>query len=323
MPLTNQQYDTILREYDSRRLAHIREMQAKLDRAYAAYPRLSEIDEEVVSLNMKKIRARLGYEEEPGASVDAALEELSMERKALLFNAGFKDGLIEPEYDCPVCKDTGYVDGKKCSCFIQAETELLHASSGLNDILQKENFMTFSLDHYPDSMKDPDNGRSAKEAAKIAYDYARQFADEFGRESGNIYFYGKTGVGKTFLAHCIAGALIEKGADVLWLSEAGLIELFEESQFRSSEEARANVRLVFDSDLLVIDDFGATPNNSFVSSVLLRCIEERQIAKKSTIITTNLSIEDLQDRYSDRIFSRIYSYYKKLYLFGRDIRIRS
>lgn len=323
MPLTNQQYDTILREYDARRLAHVREMQAKLDKAYMTYPRLSEIDEEVVDLNMKKIRARLGYGDDPGRSADSALEELSMERKALLLNAGFKDGVIEPEYDCPVCKDTGFVDGKKCSCFIQAETELLHTSSGLNDIIQKENFGTFSLDGYPEGMKDPDNGRSAKEAAKNAYEYSRQFVEQFGDPFDNIYFYGKTGVGKTFLAHCIAGALIDKGADVLWLSESALIGMFEESQFRSTEEARANVRLVFDCDLLVIDDFGATPNNSFVSSVLLRVIEERQIAKKSTVITTNLSIEDLQDRYSDRIFSRIYSYYKKLYLFGRDLRIRA
>lgn len=323
MPLTNQQYDTIQREYDARRLSHIRDMQAKLDRAYVAFPRLAEIDEEVVGLNMQKVRFKLGLADDPGEAADAALQELSMERKALLSNAGFKNGLIEPEYDCPLCKDTGFIDGKKCSCFLQAESELLHTSSGLNDIIQKENFATFSLEGYPESMKDPDNGRSSREAAKIAYDYSRQFVDDFGEDFGNIYFYGKTGVGKTFLAHCIAGALLEKGADVLWLSESALIGLFEESQFRSTEEARANARLVFECDLLVIDDFGATPNNSFVSSVLLRVIEERQIAKKSTVITTNLSIEDLQDRYSDRIFSRIYSYYKKLYLFGRDLRIRA
>lgn len=323
MPLTNSQYDRIEREYDARRLAHIREMQAKVDRAYADFPRLAAIDDEVVQLNMQKIRSRLGFAPDPGVDTDAMLSELACERRALLAEAGFRGGVIEPEYDCPLCKDTGYVDGKKCGCFRRAESRLLFASSGLEEILAKENFDSFSLARYSTKITDPDNGRTAREAAKIALDHSRAFADQFGYEYSNLYFYGKTGVGKTFLAHCIAGDLMKKGVNVLWLSETGLIALFEESRFRSTDESRANAQIVFECDLLVIDDFGSVANNSFVSTVLLRCIEDRHLAKKSTIMTTNLSIEDLQDRYSDRIFSRIYSYYKKIYLFGDDIRIRS
>ena len=113
MPLTNSQYDIIEREYDAKRLARIREMQAKLDLAYDKYPRLSEIDEEVVRLNMKRVRVRLGFADAEEEGTDGKLADLAAERKALLSVAGFKDGVIEPEYDCPVCRDTGYVNGKK------------------------------------------------------------------------------------------------------------------------------------------------------------------------------------------------------------------
>jgi len=323
MSLTNSQYDAIEREFDAKRLAHIRDMQAKLDRAYIQYPRLSGIDEEVVDLNMKRARARLGFSDAEEENTDEKLADLAEERKALLSAAGFKDGVIEPEYDCPICQDTGYVDGRKCICFINAAKKLIYSSSGIEEIISRENFDSFRLSFYAERIVDPDNGRTAREAAKLAYDHSKKFVADFGTEYGNIYFYGKTGVGKTFLAHCIAGALTDRGVNVCFVSETRLIEMFEESQFRPTDESKANVRTVLESDLLIIDDLGAVNNNSFVSSVLLRCIEERHLAKKSTVITSNLSIEDLQDRYSDRIFSRIYSYYKKLYLFGEDLRIRT
>lgn len=320
MPLTNQQFDQLQREYEARRNRHLREMQEKLDRAYDAYPRLAGIDEEVVDLNMIRARAKLGIGQE--RDVEQELADLSLERCALLAAAGFPDGVAEPEYDCPICRDTGMVDGRKCNCFLKAETDLLCSVSGLNDILKKESFGSFRLDCYSERIKDPDNGRSAREAARLALEHSRRFVEQFREEYTNLYFYGKTGVGKTFLSHCIAGALIEKGVNVCYLSESSLIELFEESRFRTTDESRAGVRLALDCDLLVIDDLGSNPNNSFISSVLLRCIEERHLAKRSTVITTNLSLEDLQDRYSDRIFSRIYSYYKIIYLLGDDIRIK-
>ena len=323
MALTNRQYSDIEREYESRRMRHIRQMQAKLDEAYIKFPRLSQIDEEYTALSMKKARARLGLGAAPDPSDEAKLEELSFERKVLLKRAGFEDGIISPEYDCPYCKDTGFVDGKKCSCFLKAERLMLSEKSGLESILEKENFSTFSLGVYSDSITDPDTGESARAAARYAYKAARAFADNFENEYKNIYFYGKTGVGKTFLSHCIAKSLIDKGVNVLFLSERDMLAAFEDDHFRTTDESRAEAELIMNCDLLIIDDFGSAQNTNFVSSALLGCIEGRHLARKSTIITTNLSLEDLRNRYSDRIFSRIYSYYEFIYLFGEDIRINT
>ena len=323
MALTNRQYSDIEREYESRRMRHIRQMQAKLDEAYIKFPRLSQIDEEYTALSMKKARARLGLGAAPDPSDEAKLEELSFERKVLLKRAGFEGGIISPEYDCPYCKDTGFVDGKKCSCFLKAERLMLSEKSGLESILEKENFSTFSLGVYSDRITDPDTGESARAAARYAYKAARAFADNFENEYKNIYFYGKTGVGKTFLSHCIAKSLIDKGVNVLFLSERDMLAAFEDDHFRTTDESRAEAELIMNCDLLIIDDFGSAQNTNFVSSALLGCIEGRHLARKSTIITTNLSLEDLRNRYSDRIFSRIYSYYEFIYLFGEDIRINT
>ncbi len=322
MPLTNQQYNIIEREYDRKRLSHIRDMQSKTNAAYAKYPRLIQIDEEVTSLNMRKARIRLGIEKHSDINIDEKLDELSFERRSLLSAAGFKCGIIEPDYDCAICKDTGYVDGKKCTCFLAAEKKLILFESNLDSILEKENFDTFSLDYYSERIVDPDNvGKTSRAAAANALKGAKDFVETFGTDFRNIFLYGKTGVGKTFLAHCIAKALIDKGVNVVFLTEAAFIELSEDNQFHTSDDTRAASQTVFDCDLLVIDDLGANRNNSFISSSLLRVIDERYLNRKSTVITSNLSIEDLAARYSDRIFSRIYSYYKKYYLFGKDIRI--
>ena len=149
MALTNRQYSDIEREYESRRMRNIRRMQAKLDEAYLDFPRLSQIDEEYTALSMKKARARLGLGS-ADPSDEEKLADLSFERKVLLKRAGFKDGVISPDYDCPNCKDTGYIDGKKCPCFLKAERLMLSERLGLESILEKENFSTFSLGVYSD-----------------------------------------------------------------------------------------------------------------------------------------------------------------------------
>lgn len=322
MALTNSQYDMIMRDYQNRRLQNDRIFEKKLDAAYERFPRLKEIDDEIASLSIKKARITLGASSDSDFDLEAFIEELSAEKSTLLEMAGFKGGKAEPEYDCPLCNDTGNAGGRKCSCFRQAEVNLIYAQSGLGSILEKENFSTFDLSLYSNELKNPSTGLSARETAKKAYDYSKLFVENFENEKGNICFFGQTGVGKSFLSHCIAKSLMDKGVSVLYLTAFDLFHIFEENTFRPTEETNENSQLVFDSELLIIDDLGANVNNSFISSSLFQCINERMNSGKSTIISTNLSISELRDAFSDRVTSRIMSGYQRLYLFGDDIRIK-
>ena len=322
MSLQNFQYDIIMREYSHRQSQVQRQLEEHRQEAFSKVPRLLEIDQTVASLSAEKIRSIL--QGHPG-SVDELREEIAVlaaERTSLLKKNGFPPDFLEPHYVCPVCQDTGYVDGHKCSCFKKAEIQLLYTQSNLNEILQKENFDHFSFDWYSDTMKNEATGLSARETAKRAYDTARNFVRDFDSRFQNLFLYGSTGVGKTFLSHCIAHDLLETSHCVLYFSAFDLFDRLAQTAFSRKSEADPGEEFIYDCDLLIIDDLGTELTNSFVSSQLFLCINERIARRKSTIISTNLRLEDFSATYSERTFSRIASNYQMLKLIGKDIRIQ-
>ena len=213
-------------------------------------------------------------------------------------------------------------DGRKCACFRRAETELLYEQSNLKEILLEDNFEHFSLQYYSDEAINESSGLSARQTAAFALKCAREFVAGFSDSFTNLCFYGDTGVGKTFLSHCIAKELIEAGFSVLYLTAFEFFEQLEQHKFSSSDESEEAYRHLFECDLLIIDDLGTELTNSFVSSQLFLCINERILRKKSSIISTNLSLEQFAETYSERTFSRIFSHYQMIRLFGNDIRIQ-
>jgi len=150
----------------------------------------------------------------------------------------------------------------------------------------------------------------------------REFAADFDRKKENLLFTGSTGVGKTFLTNCIAKELIDSGHSVIYLSAGDLFEVFSRNKFDydTPEDMRDTYRYILDCDLLIIDDLGTELNNSFTSSQLFYCINERMNMSRSTIISTNLSLKQLRDSYTDRVTSRIMRY-RIIPLYGRDIRV--
>jgi DNA replication protein DnaC len=322
MPLTNSQYDAILRLYSARQLRNRHEQDARIRQAYEAIPRLSELDSEAAELSLKKARSLLSGGGGADFDLPKALADLADERRALLLSNGFPEDHLELHYDCPNCRDTGFIEGRKCSCFRQAETELLYEQSNLKDALQEDNFDHFSLDYYSDEIISESTGLSARQTAAFALKCARAFIRGFSEQFSNICFYGDTGVGKTFLSHCIAGELIRAGFSVLYLTAFELFEHLEQHKFSGREEDQEAYRHLFACDLLIIDDLGTELTNSFVSSQLFLCINERILRRKSTVISTNLSLEQFAETYSERTFSRIFSHYQMIRLFGHDIRIQ-
>jgi DNA replication protein DnaC len=151
----------------------------------------------------------------------------------------------------------------------------------------------------------------------------RNFVRNFNSDYHNLFFYGTVGTGKSFLSGCVAKELIESGHSVIYFSATALFDLLSKNSFdhKNREDMRDAYADLYQCDLLIIDDLGTELTNQFVTSQLFALLNERHMGKKATIISTNLSLEELRNRYSDRIFSRITSNYEICKLSGQDIRM--
>lgn len=323
MALSNSQYDHLMRTYEQRQLDNEHILRRHYSEAYSRIPKLREIDDSISSLSVKQARKLLEGDESALFSLHQELTGLVHQKQQQLLSHGFPEDYLELHYTCPDCRDTGYIGTEKCHCFKKAIIDMLYTDSHLQEILEKENFATFSLDYYSASHIDPLTGRSSRESIQTALRSCREFVNTFSDAFHNLLLYGDTGVGKTFLSHCIAKELIEASHSVIYFSASGLFDFLAKNTFGKKEEQDAEAfSHIYDCDLLIIDDLGTELANAFTLSQLFICLNERILRKKATIISTNLSLEDIKSIYSERIFSRISSSYTMLRLTGDDIRIQ-
>ena len=310
-----------MRQYNARQAAHQRTLEAHTREISVRIPRITEINREIGRASIKKAKQPLS-----GQAADwdlkTVIQELSEERRRLLTDYGYPADYLELHYDCKKCRDTGFIDGKKCSCFKQAAIELLYEQSKLSDILSRENFDTFDERWYDADDMDEATGKSSLELARIARKQAWDFTQHFQDTFNNLFFYGHTGVGKTFLTHCIAREIIEQGHSVIYFSAYDLFDELAKRTFHSYDNSPDLPDYVGECDLLIIDDLGTELTNTFVQSRLFLLINERLTQKKPTIISTNLEIGAFSEMYSERTFSRIFSNYTMIKLTGRDIRFQ-
>lgn len=324
MALKNTQYDRIMREYYRRQLENKRKQDERVRAAYQSIPALGEIDAQIATLSVQRARTLLNGEEDALVRLRRDIGRLAEQRLRLLTEHGYPADYLELHYTCPDCMDTGYVGDEKCHCFKQAVIDLLYTQSNIREILKEENFDRFRFDYYSDESPDPATGMTPLANIRRIVAECRQFIQNFDTEPGNFFFYGDTGVGKTFLSHCISRELLDTAHSVIYFTAFELFDLFSKTTFRRDEgddELKRMHSYIFDCDLLIIDDLGTELTNSFVSSQLFLCINERILRKKSTIISTNLHMNVFRDTYTERVFSRISSHYTMRKLIGDDIRI--
>ena len=321
MSLKNFQYDALMRSYNQKQLLHKHEQNERIAQAEKKMPRLAEIRKEIAALGLLKARISLGAIKAEDFNLSEKIQQLSNERTEILEQNGYPKDYLDMHYDCPLCKDTGYIGSEKCACFRKAAVDLLYTQSNIRSILNTENFNFFSFDYYSPDFLDAASGITSLDSAKNAYEKSWDFIHGFPC-GNNLLIYGDTGVGKTYLTHCIAKELLDRSFFVLYFTSFDLFDLLSKNAFDKNAEAADMAQFVFDCDLLIIDDLGTELTNSFISSQLFCCINERIINKKSTIISTNLTMEDFLDTYSERTFSRVTSNYTMLKLVGNDIRIQ-
>lgn len=285
-------------------------------RVYQCLPEYAKLEASAGTVSLEYARQLLERDEDVSRQLHEALETIRAQKQALLVSAGFPADYLDPIYDCPDCQDTGYLAGqnRKCHCFRAQEINLLYEQSNIRDMISRENFSTLSIQYY-----EGEDLKRFQEAVRISLDFVQNFKQDY----QNLFFYGTVGTGKSFLSGCIAHELLKKGDSVIYFSSSGLFDTLARYSFepRSREALFQFYQDLYQSDLIIIDDLGTEVTNSFVTSQLFSCLNERILRRKSTIVSTNLSLEELRDRYSDRIFSRMTSSFTLCKLTGPDIRI--
>ena len=323
MSVTQSKYNEILREYDRKQLDIHHEKNRRLKEVYEKVPRIKEIEDEISTLSVTTAKEML-LRSDSNTTIDSykiKMEALKKEKERL-FGMNFPKDYLEPEYECRTCKDTGFVGANRCSCFKNKIIEVLYEQSNLKEILSKENFDTFNLRLYRPDILDNSMGISSLENISRAITISKDFIKDFGSGMNNLFIYGATGVGKTFLTNCIAKEIMDASYSVVYVSAIKLFDILADNAFnRETADDREVYSNIFECDLLIIDDLGTELINSFTSSQLFNCINERYLNKKSVIISTNLSLSDIREHYSERVFSRITSNYTLLKIFGNDLRI--
>jgi len=315
-------YKKVLREYEKEKFISDELYKKKLIEIYSLIPEIKNVDDEIMKINIGFAKAAL---KKGGKNDISELKEKNralLKKKEELFTLyGIKKDFFEDVYKCRICKDTGYVNGRECQCFKKRLIEAAYDMSNIKEVLKTESFENINISFYSDKA-DSSAEKSPKERIESILIKALDFVKNFDKKFVNLYLYGKSGLGKTFLCNCIAKELLDGGKSVLYLSAAQLFKMLEKNTFKNETEEFGEVlKLIFDADLLIIDDLGTEFQTSFTASEFFNIINLRYIKKKPVVISTNLEPKDIVDKYSDRVISRFYGNYDFLEFLGDDIRI--
>lgn len=315
MALSQTQFDGLMRVYEERRDNARHEAEDNKRKIIQTIPQYREIENRITDLAVACANAVLDGDKAAVSRSRSEKDELIARQKELLAQYGFDEDMLEEKHVCPICRDTGYLEtGEKCPCLKKAIRNLMYRQSNIEEILGKENFDTLRYDLYTDA---------ECEKMKVIISQCRRFADDFGSKYENILLYGSVGVGKTFLTNCMAKEILDKGYSVIYFTSIRLFDTLSRVHFDYDWNGLQDVQDdIFTCDLLIIDDLGTESVNSFVASRLFDILNERDLRKRSTIISTNLPFEELDARYTDRNFSRIFGNYTVLHPDVQDIRIR-
>ncbi len=300
---------------ESRRLAAVAEADRRNAEVRLASPEIARIDDELTKTGLRLFRAALGGEDI--IPIRDRNRELCCEREAALVAIGYPKDYTEIRYTCPVCSDTGFTETAMCSCMRKAIITENIKASGIGELIEKQNFDNFNLESY---RKD---GEETYRRMHSVFLKAKTFAENFGKTHGNLLFVGPTGTGKTHLSTAVAKCVIDAGYSVIYDSTQNIISTFEDEKFHSGYgEATNESRKYLECDLLILDDLGTEYATPFAVSCLYNLLNSRHNKGLSTVISTNLSPNELTKRYEDRIYSRIVgSDYVLLPFSGHDHRL--
>ncbi len=321
MAYNAENYRRIRAEYETKYKRAQDEADRRREVLHQNIPDVRQIDALLSRVGLDIMQAIIKGGSGTGTQVDEIRirnQKLQARRADLLRQHGYPEDYSDVKYECELCSDSGYVDGKMCACMKRQLVMAGCESSGMGHLMRSQSFENFSLDYYSQSRAE---FSEMERNLATAYRYAENFS---GRGSENLLLMGGTGLGKTHLCSAMARVIIERGYDVYYTGAQGMISDFERERFGNSSGGQASggedVSRYFECDLLIIDDLGTEVVNQFTVACLFNVINTRLSAGNPTIINTNLAPAEMKSRYSDRIVSRLLGEYRAMRFVGRDVR---
>ena len=319
MGYNQENYTRIRKEYANKYLIAREAADRRRAEVLAAIPELAAIDRALGQTGLAVMAAAAQGEDVEAKVAEVRMQNLALqeEKRRILMEHGYPADYTEVHYECPLCMDEGFYNFKICTCMKKKLVEAAYESSGMADLLRTQSFENFDLTYYADQ---PKTAAHMKRVYEICKTYAEQFDPA---KCDNLILSGGTGLGKTHLSTSMAKCIIEKGCDVFYTSMTNMIADFEMQRYGNSlgGDTGLGTSQYFDCDLLILDDLGTEIINQFTATVLYNVINTRLNRKKSTIINTNFTSDELQQKYASRITSRLLGEYRQLPFVGRDVRM--
>lgn len=325
--MNNSTLKTLLIEYDKKRRKAEEIAQKEKTKIYEKFPELTEIDKQLSTLALSSMKELIKNNDKK------ILEKLNsdicyLKNKKQKILSSIKENFY-PIYECSKCKDTGYIlngtTTEMCNCLKQKIYDIEYNKSNMNN-LKTQNFENFNLNFYSNEVNKEkyQSDISPRENIKLILKACNNFIENFDDiNEKNLLFCGKTGLGKTFLSSCIANELIKKEKTILYQTASVMLDTIINYRFGKEDVSKDIYDYLLNVDLLIIDDLGTEGINNIKLIELFNIINSRLLnfnKSAKTIISTNLSLQDLLRTYDERIISRIIGNYNSFYFFGEDIR---
>ncbi len=323
MGFNRENYRRIKREYEGKNLRAKEEAEHRREELHVRYPEVKEIDDALSQIGIRILeaasRCRGAELEEEIARLKSQNDTLLKDREACLAFHGVPADYSDVKYECTACSDTGFCGLSMCRCMREKLILAGYESSGIGTLVRTKTFDNFDPAYQKQDPKAVENNRRI-------YTFCRQYADSF-EETGspNLLFIGATGLGKTHLSAAIAGRVIGRGYDAVCETAQNFFSDFEFERFNRPYGSRENgeetrTDRYFDCDLLILDDLGTEMTNSFTVACLYNIINTRLNRGRAMIFNTNLTRDELNKRYADRITSRLFGEFLPMLFLGRDMR---
>lgn len=249
-----------------------------------------------------------------------SITNLRIKKSELLVANNYPIDYVSLHYRCNKCKDTGYVGNKKCICYKQKLIKLYYKNSDLSIALRNNNFENFNINYFSQYKTGDEPKTPRKNMEEKIIPEVMNYLKNFSSIDTNLFFYGSSGTGKTYLSNCIAKDLLDRGFLVIYRTADSLLQDFKSIKFDNNKVLE---ELLLNCDLLIIDDLGTEQISAFSSTELFNLLNKKLLMNKKMLVSSNFSLEILSRNYSERITSRLFGNFSLFKFYGDDIRVKT